>query len=145
MITCMKASLMELAYDEARSIVSVKWPDELSVGSAAFFQTIVSLFATIREKQVANLMIDSGNPAGGLLSEEIIEFFTRNIADTPLKNIAIVESPDYLWDNNLYQVITLLVTTYRLPIAVKLVKSHAAGLEWFPQPLIGKSPNRKAL
>jgi hypothetical protein len=145
MTTSMKASLMELAYDDAQSILSVKWPDELSVGSAAFFQTVIALFATIREKQVANLMIDSGIPAGGILTEEIIDFFIRNIPNTPLKNIAILESPDYLWDNNLYQVITLLVTTFQLPIAVTLVKSRASGLEWFLRPLLVESPKGKEI
>ncbi|MER2997247.1 hypothetical protein [Pontibacter populi] len=131
----MEVSLMELAYDDVRNILSVKWSDELSVESAQFFDTIVTLFATIREKQVTNLVVDSGIPAGGLLTGEIIEYFIQQIPNTPLKNIAILESPDYLWDNNLYQVILLLITTYELPIAVKLVKNCSVALEWFPQSL----------
>ncbi|WP_162427920.1 hypothetical protein [Pontibacter pudoricolor] len=127
----MEVSLMELAYDEARNTLSVKWSDELSVESAQFFDTIIKLFATIRQKQVANLIIDSGIPAGGLLTEEIIDYFIQQIPDTPLKNIAILESPDYLWDNNLYQVIVLLIVTYELPITVKMVKNRSAALEWF--------------
>ena len=131
----MEVSLMELAYDDVRNILSVKWSDALSVESAQFFDTIVTLFATIREKQVTNLVVDSGIPAGGLLTGEIIEYFIQQIPNTPLKNIAILESPDYLWDNNLYQVILLLVTTYELPIAVKMVKNCSVALEWFPQSL----------
>lgn len=131
----MEVSLMELAYDDVRNILSVKWSDELSVESTQFFDTIITLFATIKDKQVANLMVDSGIPAGGLLTGEIIEYFIQQIPNTPLKNIAILESPDYLWDNNLYQVILLLVTTYELPIAVKMVKNCSVALEWFPQSL----------
>jgi hypothetical protein len=78
-------------------------------------------------------------PAGGVLTEEIINYFIQHIPNTPLENIAILESPDYLWDNNLYQVIMLLISIYRLPIAVKLVKSQAAGQEWFSRPLPAKS------
>lgn len=131
----MEVSLMELAYDDVRNILSVKWSDELSVESTQFFDTIITLFATIKDKQVANLMVDSGIPAGGLLTGEIIEYFIQQIPNTPLKNIAILESPDFLWDNNLYQVILLLVTTYELPIAVKMVKNCSVALEWFPQSL----------
>jgi hypothetical protein len=127
----MEVCLMELAYDDIRNILSVKWSDELSVESAQFFETIITLFATIRQKQVINLIVDSGIPAGGLLTEEIIEYFIQQIPSTPLRNIAILESPDYLWDNNLYQVIALLVATYKLPITVKLVKNRSGALQWF--------------
>jgi hypothetical protein len=130
----MEVCLMELAYDDIRNILSVKWSDELSVESAQFFETIITLFATIRQKQVINLVVDSGIPAGGLLTEEIIEYFIQQIPSTPLRNIAILESPDYLWDNNLYQVIALLVATYKLPIAVKLVKNRSGALQWFSRP-----------
>ena len=131
----MEVSLMELAYDDVRNILSVKWSDELRVESTQFFDTIITLFATIREKQVTNLVVDSGIPAGGLLTEEIIDFFIQQIPNTPLKNIAILESPDFLWDNNLYQVILLLVATYELPISVKLVKNRSIASDWFPKPL----------
>lgn len=122
---------MELEFEGIRNAVSVKWSDDLSVESPQFLQTIVFLYATIKEKQAVNLLIDSGLPAGGVLTEEVIQYFIRHIPDTPLKRIAILESPDYLWDNNLYQVISLLITTYQLPILVKMVKSRAVGLEWF--------------
>lgn len=122
---------MKLEFEGAQNVVSVKWFDELRVESPQFLQTIVFLFATIKEKQAINLLIDSGLPAGGVLTEEIIQHFIQHIPDTPLKCIAILESPDYLWDNNLYQVISLLITTYQLPIVVKMVKSHVVGLEWF--------------
>lgn len=126
-----KDDLMELVYEVTGNILSVKWSDELSVESAQFFQTIVSLFAAIQEKKVTNLIIDSGIPAGGVLTEEVIHYFIQHIPGTPLKNIAVLESPDYLWDYNLYQVIKLLITSYHLPIAVKLVKSTAAARNWF--------------
>ncbi|MFD3001284.1 hypothetical protein ACFS7Z_12990 [Pontibacter toksunensis] len=126
--------LMELRCEAAQSIVSVKWSDDLSVESPQFLQTIVFLFAIIQEKQVTNLLINSGLPAGGVLTEDVIQRFIQHIPGTPLKRIAILESADYLWDNNLYQVISLLTTTYRLPIAVKVTKSRAACLEWFSIP-----------
>ena len=121
---------MELAYEAVTSTLSVRWSDDLSVESPLFFETIVSLFATIHEKRVTNLLVSSGIPSGGVLTEEVIDYFIRHIPDTPLQNIAILESPDYLWDDNLYKVITLLVSTYQLPISVKLVESRAVGKEW---------------
>ena len=136
---------MEMAYEGARNILSVKWSDELSVESPRFFQSIVSLFAVIQERKVTNLLIDSGIPAGGVLTEEIIEYFIQHIPNTPLKKIAILESTDYLWDNNLYQVINLLITTYQLPIGLKLVKSRASGQEWFVRPLPSKFPKKKVV
>lgn len=130
---------MELAFDDTLNLLSAKWSDELSVESFDFFQTIVSLFATVQEKQVPNLFIDSGIPAGGVLTEELIDYFIHNIPNTPLRKIAILESPDYLWDNNLYQVILLLVSTYHLPIEVKLLKTPGAVREWLRKPLMTKS------
>jgi hypothetical protein len=133
-------NLMELVYEAAPNILSVSWSDDLSVESDRFFQTIVALFAAIQDKQVANLIIASGVPAGGVLTEDIINYFIQNIPGTPLKNIAILESPDYLWDSNLYQVIKLLITSYNLPIDIELVKSKAAARRWFsPSPITTKS------
>ncbi|WP_018476584.1 hypothetical protein [Pontibacter roseus] len=127
-----KDDWMELAYEAIPNVLSVKWSDELSVESDQFFQTVVTLFATIQENKVANLIIDSGIPAGGVLTEEVIHYFIQHIPHTTLKNIAILESPDYLWDNNLYQVIKLLINSYDLPIGIRLVKSVAAAKSWFP-------------
>lgn len=124
---------MELAHDDVYNILCAKWSDELGVESPEFFQTITSLFVAIQEKQITDLMIDSGIPAGGVLTEKLIDLFIQNTSNTPLQNIAILESSDYLWDYNLYQVIKLLVAKYELPITVKLVKSRAEGLQWFKQ------------
>ncbi|RIJ37448.1 hypothetical protein [Pontibacter oryzae] len=134
-----KDDSMELAFDNTLNLLSAKWSDDLSVESLEFFQTVVSLFDTVQKKQVPNLLIDSGIPAGGVLSEELIDYFIHNIPNTPLKKIALLESPDYLWDNNLYQVILLLVTTYQLPIEVKLLKSPGAVREWLRKPRMTKS------
>ncbi|MHC2990851.1 hypothetical protein OB13_04360 [Pontibacter sp. HJ8] len=138
-----KDELMEFVYESTPNILSVKWSDELSVESSRFFQTIVSLFAIIQEKNVANLIIDSGIPAGGVLTEEVIHYFIQHIPGTPLKNIAILESPDYLWDNNLYQVIKLLIASHRLPVAVDLVKDKAAAREFFSPSLFIEKPKPK--
>jgi hypothetical protein len=144
-MSVIRDDFMELAYEDSQNILSVKWSDDLSVESPCFFQTIVSLFAFIQEKKVRSLMIDSGIPAGGVLTEEIIDYFIQHIPATPLKNIAILESPDYLWDNNLYQVINLLITTYRLSIALKLVKSRDAGQKWLSRPLQANPPKKKVV
>ncbi|WP_266203415.1 hypothetical protein [Pontibacter kalidii] len=124
---------MELAYDEAKGILHVSWSDDLSVESARFLQTVVYLFTTIQEQKVSHLIIDSGLPAGGVLTEEVIQCFIHHIPHTTLRKIALLDSPDYLWDYNLLQVISLLVANYKLPIEVKLVSSHAAGLRWFAE------------
>jgi hypothetical protein len=128
-------NMMELVYDAAPSTLSVKWTDDLSVESIQFFRSIVALFSTIHEKQVANLIVASGIPAGGGLTEDIINHFIQNIPGTPLKRIAILESPDYLWDSNLYQVIKLLITNYKLPIAIEVLGSESAAKKWFNQQL----------
>lgn len=125
--------MMEMVYEAMPNILSVKWSDELSVESDLFFQTIVTLFASIHENQVANLIVASGRPSGGVLTEEIINYFIHNIPDTPLKSIAILESPDYLWDSNLYQVIKLLIASYNLSIEVEIVKNEFAARKWFHQ------------
>ncbi|WP_139307904.1 hypothetical protein [Pontibacter flavimaris] len=139
---------MELAHDEAKGILQVSWSDDLSVESDRFLQTVVYLFTTIQQQKVSHLIIDSGLPAGGVLTEEVIQSFIHHIPHTPLKHIAILESPDYLWDNNLLQVISLLITTYRLPIAIELVKDRTAAREWFSRtmqrtsvPKAGKAEN----
>lgn len=127
--------MMDMVYEAVPNILSVRWSDELSVESARFFQTIVTLFTAIHEKQVANLMVASGKPAGGVLTEDIIHHIVRNIPDTPLQRIAILESSDYLWDANLYQVIKLLIVNHHLPIAIEVVKDEAAARKWFHQPV----------
>lgn len=136
---------MEMVYESTSGILSVKWSDGLSVESDQFFQTVVSLFATIQEKQVANLLVESGVPAGGVLTEGIINYLIQRIPGIPLQKIAILESPDYLWDNNLYQVIKMLITSYQLPIRVKLVKSSEIARDWFSSSLLAETPKPKAI
>ncbi|MCP2042745.1 hypothetical protein [Pontibacter sp. HSC-36F09] len=125
--------MMELVYEAASNTLSVKWSDDLSVESEQFYESIVALFATIREKQVANLIVASGSPSGGVLTEDIITHFIHNIPDTPLQRIALLESPDYLWDSNLYQVIKLLIVSHHLPIAVEVAEDETAARKWFIQ------------
>ncbi|WP_188500586.1 hypothetical protein [Pontibacter amylolyticus] len=129
--------MMEIVYEAVPNVLSVKWSDELSVESDQFYESIVTLFVAIREKQVANLIVASGKPSGGVLTEDIIHHIVRNIPDTPLKRIALLESPDYLWDANLYQVIKLLIVNHQLPIAIEVVKDEFAARKWFNQPVKG--------
>ncbi|MBD1398938.1 hypothetical protein H9Q13_17340 [Pontibacter sp. JH31] len=121
---------MVVEYEESTGILSVKWSDELSVESSHFQETIASLFGTIIDKKVVSLIVDSGTPSGGVLTEQVISQFIQHIPGTPLRNIAILESTDYLWDYNLVQVIKLLVSSYDLPIAVELMKGSAAARKW---------------
>jgi hypothetical protein len=142
-MTTLEFGLMTLSYDSAQSLISVKWSNELSVESPEFLQTIIALFDTINREQVTNLIVDSGIPAGGTLTEDIIAFFIHNIPNTTLKHIILLESPDYLWDDNLYQVIKLLVDTYKLPIKVELLKNQTAALKWLLQPLAIETTGQK--
>ncbi|RAU84099.1 hypothetical protein [Pontibacter arcticus] len=130
-MSVIKYDLMELVYEETGNVLNVSWSDELSVESSRFLQTVAFLFRTIQEKEVANLIIDSGMPAGGILTEEVIHCFIQNIPHTPLRKIALLESPDYLWDDNLFQVISLLITSYSLPIEISMLESRSAAKKWF--------------
>ena len=121
---------MALEYEADQDILYVKWADDLSVESAMFLQTIISLFTTIHKNKISNLIIDSGIPSGGVLTEEFIHYCIQQIPSIPLKKIALLESPDYHWDNNLYQIIKLLITNHHLPIAVKIAKSRSAAQDW---------------
>jgi uncharacterized protein YodC (DUF2158 family) len=132
--------MMVVEYEESTGVLSVKWSDELSVESSQFRETIVSLFSTIVQKKVVSLIVDSGTPAGGVLTEQVISQFIQHIPGTPLRNIAILESSDYLWDCNLVQVIKLLVSNYDLPIAVELMKGSAAARKWFASEVTDQLP-----
>lgn len=123
--------LIKLKYQPTLNILAVKWPDELRVESPEFLETIITLFAIIHDRKVAHLIIDSGIPAGGVLTEQVINYMIQNIPNIPLKKIALLESTDYHWDNNLYQLLTLIISTHQLPVAVELVKSRAAARQWF--------------
>lgn len=126
-----KNGLIEIEHEASHNIMSVKWANELSVESSAFFQTIITLFTLIKDKKATHLIVDSGLPAGGALTEEVIHYIIHHIPNIPLKKIAILESPDFHWDNNLYQLIKLLITNYQLPIIVNIVKNRAAARDFF--------------
>ena len=124
---------MQLNYNPAENILAVKWRDELSVESEVFSETIVTLFDKIKENKVAKLIVDSGKPAGGVLTEGVINFLIQNIPGSTLQFIALLESTDYLWDQNLLQVINLLIYTHQLPVSVKLVRNKTAAEEWLSE------------
>lgn len=124
---------MQLTFNAADNILAVKWRDELSVESALFSETIVALFNTIKEKQISKLIIDSGKPAGGVLTDGVINYFIQNIPGTTIRYVALLESTDYLWDQNLLQVLNLLIDTHQIPVSVNLVQNKANAEEWLSE------------
>ncbi|MFC6999945.1 hypothetical protein [Rufibacter roseus] len=123
-----QAGVMQLEIEGKRLIAS--WPTLESVNSPEFFRSFVSLFVTIRERHISELILDSGQPQGGTVSEPIINFGLKVAPFTALKRVALLESTDFHWDNNLLQILCYLSTSMDFPLEVKLFPSRSLALEW---------------
>ncbi|QHL87350.1 hypothetical protein GU926_07845 [Nibribacter ruber] len=88
------------------------------------------LFITIREKNIEDVILDSGQPKGGTVSESVMNFGIKIAPHTALKRIALLESPDFHWDNNLLQIFAYLQTTFSLPLESRLFPSKSDALAW---------------
>ena len=122
------ASVMQLEIEGNKLIAS--WPNLKSINSPEFFKSFVSLFVMIREKYISKVVLDSGQPQGGIISDSIINFGLKIVPFTTLERIALLESNDFHWDNNLLQIFNYLNASMNSPLEVKLFSSKSGALEW---------------
>jgi hypothetical protein len=106
------------------------WSDDLSSESEAFFNSINYLFKVAADNKVKKVFIDCGVPAGGTLTEGVINFVEASITGLELEKIAVLESIDYHWDNNLMQLLQYLKQALNLSFQAKLFTLKKQALEW---------------
>ena len=121
-------SVMQVEVEGDSLIAS--WPNLKSVNSPEFFKSFVSLFVTIREKEISKVIIDSGQPNGGFLTDTIINFGLKVVPYTSLKRIALLESTDFYWDNSLLQIFKYLNSAMDIAIEAKILPNKRAALDW---------------
>jgi hypothetical protein len=115
-------------------LLLASWPFHIRSESPEFYDSILVLFRLIKEKQVKKLLLDSGIPDGGTLTEEVIAFVKHEVfLLCPLQKVALLESVDYHWDNNMIQFINYLRLTLALDVQFSTFASKEAAIAWLTQ------------
>jgi hypothetical protein len=122
-------------------VLVTRWDDNLSVLTPEFLESVKKLVGLLTEKSIPKLLIDSGIPEGGVLTEEVITYLIENAAQTQVRYIAILESVDFHWDNNMGQLFNYLQSIVPFSFEVRFFRNSTEALDWLFQPEILLSLN----
>jgi hypothetical protein len=117
-------------YEVRGDVILASWDDNLSAESEAFFDSIKHLIQFAAERNLKKICIDSGKPAGGILTEDVMLLVQKSIVKIEVDKIALLESCDFHWDNNLFQFLQYLKTYLQLYFEVRLFNNKSVALEW---------------
>jgi hypothetical protein len=121
-------------FDIKHDLLLASWPDYVEAESAGFYDSILLLFRLIKENKIKKLLLDSGTPDGGILTEEVIAFVEQEVClDCPLQKVALLESSDYHWDNNMVQFINYLILSRGLEVQFQMFLTREAAIKWLTE------------
>lgn len=122
-------------FEISNGLLAARWPHHVRSTSPEFLQSVKVLFKLVREKNLSRLFLDSGTPDGGTLTEELIACMKQEVSlDCPLKKLALLESVDYHWDNNIMQVFNYLKMTLGLEVEIQMFSSSDMAINWLNDP-----------
>ena len=111
-------------------VLLASWSDDLSSESEQFRDSIAQLFHLAALEKIEHVFLDSGTPRGGTLTEAVINQVQNSIGKIAVKKIALLESVDFHWDNNLIQFFKYLKTSQNLTFEFKTFYTKSLALEW---------------
>ncbi|MFC5272294.1 hypothetical protein [Adhaeribacter terreus] len=117
-------------YKVRGEVILASWHNDLRAESVEFFDSIKHLIQFATEHNLKKIFIDSGKPAGGILTEDVMLLVQKSIVKIEVDKIALLESSDFHWDNNLFQFLQYLKSYLQLYFEVRLFNSKDAALQW---------------
>jgi hypothetical protein len=118
-------------FEIKNDLLQASWPLHVRSKSPEFYDSLLTLFRLIREKEVKKLFLDSGTPDGGVLTEKVIAFVEQQVfLFCPLEKVALLESVDYHWDNNIAQFINYLILTLELDVQFRMFVCKEEAIGW---------------
>jgi len=117
-------------YQLKSDIILASWAYELSVESMEFLNSVKELFQFAKELNLKKILIDSGTPAGGVLTEDVMLLIQESIVNVAAEKIALLETSDFHWDNNLLQFFKYLKNFLQLSYEVRLFSNKQKALDW---------------
>ncbi|HSI89683.1 MAG TPA: hypothetical protein VK927_01140 [Adhaeribacter sp.] len=106
------------------------WSNSVSVESPQFMESIKHLFYVAAEYNITRILIDSGTPSGGALTEDLVNLVQKYLPTVQPERIALLESPDFHWDNNLFQVLKYLKTALNMSFEIRSFSTRSLAQEW---------------
>ncbi|MGV3502626.1 MAG: hypothetical protein ACO1O1_02910 [Adhaeribacter sp.] len=122
-------------FETSNGILAASWPHHVQSESPEFLQSVKILFGLVRDQHLTRLFIDSGTPQGGTLTEELIACMKQELGmGCSLRKVALLESVDYHWDNNIMQVFNYLRMTLGLEVEIRMFSSRELAFHWLEIP-----------
>jgi hypothetical protein len=117
-------------FEIRNKVLLASWSDDLSSESALFRDSITYLFCLAADEKIEHVFLDSGTPNGGTLTEEVVNQVQNAIGQVAVKKIALLESVDFHWDNNLIQFFKYLKSSQNLTFEFKTFYTRSLALDW---------------
>ena len=111
-------------------LLQASWSEDLRSESAEFYASVQCLLEIIIDRKVTRLLLDSGKPEGGILTEEVTGYILKHTPFTKLEKVALLESHDFHWDNNIIQLARYLQQTIMVPFEFKLFATNSDAVAW---------------
>lgn len=88
----------------------------------------------IKEKEIKKVFLDSCNPEEGTFTVEAIAFIEQQLFPCcPLEKVALLESTDFHWDNNILQLINYLIMTLELDVQFRMFTYKEEAIAWLKE------------
>ncbi|WP_026463673.1 hypothetical protein [Adhaeribacter aquaticus] len=91
---------------------------------------IIPLLEALGNKEIELLLLDLQIPLQDGIPEEVLIHTSEILPQSNLRKIAIIESTDYYWDQNILQTILLLKANFNLPLKAQLFETRETALDW---------------
>lgn len=125
---CLKVASFHLEIKDDLLIAS--WPLPFR-STSEFSDSLLKLLRLIKEKEIRKLFLGTCNPNEGILTEEVIVFLEQQLFHRcPLQKVALLESTDFHWDNNIVQLINYLVLTFELDLQFRMFAYEEEAVAW---------------
>jgi hypothetical protein len=128
--TTIPGEIQSYCFAMDNGLLQASWSDELRSESEEFYASVQHLLALITQQQVTRLLLDSGKPDGGILTEEVTSYILKHTPFTKLEKVALLESQDFHWDNNIIQLASYLKQSTLVSFEFRTFSIKTNALEW---------------
>jgi hypothetical protein len=117
-------------FEVRNKVLLASWHNSLNLESELFRDSVSKLFSLAATENIEHFFIDSGTPRGEPLPVEVISDVQNAIGKLGVRKIALLESVNFHWDNNLIQFLKYLKTSQNLTFEFKTFYARSLALEW---------------
>ena len=119
------------SFEQNNGCLLANWNGGIRMDSEEFTQSLTALLPLLVEKEITCLLLSADIPLEGALNLESLDLLEKFSPDMKLQKIALLESQNFLWDNNVLQTFALIKELAGLPTLIEAHPTKQNALAWF--------------